>query len=189
MKAVAVPSIAENWIGRLVMVAALLVPGLLCAQELRIATQTPKSSTWARVLEDAGLRCSVAMKGRVTLRFSYTRSQGDDVAALRKIQQSQIDGAIAGTSGLSLVCAEVRVMKLPWLFTSNLHAGSVRDKVAPVLNKAFGTAGVVVAWIGIGPVHLYSFAPFKSTLLKHRYIFEATSHIQKSPRPHEYRHV
>jgi TRAP-type transport system periplasmic protein len=131
--------------------------------EIKIATLAPEGSAWAKIMVDGARRLAEKTQGRVTMKYFFSGSQGDERDAVRKMKLGQIDGAALTGTGLSLIASDVNMLELPFLFKSDKELDYVRSKMAPDFEKEFDKAGyVLLSWGDVGWVHLYSNIPVTS---------------------------
>ena len=130
------------------------------ADEVKIATLAPDGSAWAKIMTSGGKKISERTGGRVTAKYFFSGSQGDERDVVRKMKLGQIDGAALTAVGLGLIKGDVRVLELPFMFKSDKELDYVRTKMAPDFEKQFDEAGyTLVAWGDVGWTHLYSNIP------------------------------
>jgi TRAP-type transport system periplasmic protein len=147
-------------LGTVALVAALLVSAPALAVEVKIATLAPDGSAWAKILVEGAKKIAERTAGRVTVKYYFAGSQGDERDVVRKMKLGQIDGAALTAVGLGLIKGEVRVLELPFLFKNDKELDYVRAKMAPDFERQFDEAGyVLLAWGDVGWTHLYSNAP------------------------------
>jgi TRAP-type C4-dicarboxylate transport system substrate-binding protein len=99
-------------------------------------------------------------QNRITVKFFFSGSQGDERDVVRKMKLGQIDGAALTAVGLGLIKSDVRVLELPFLFKSDKELDYVRNKMAPDFEKQFQDAGYeLLSWGDVGWVHVFTNAP------------------------------
>ncbi len=144
-----------------VLVAAL-VTGLLAfgaaAQSVtfKVASLAPKGSAWANILTRGAADIEKKTEGRVKVQFFF-QGQGDEKDIVRKVKLGQLDGAALTGIGLGLINPDVRVLDIPFAFTSDKQLDYVRKAMAPDFERQFKEAGyILLGWGDVGWVHLYS---------------------------------
>jgi TRAP-type C4-dicarboxylate transport system substrate-binding protein len=145
-----------------VLAAALLAPAAASADpiEVKIASLAPDGSAWAKIMQEGGRKMSDRTGGRVTVKFFFSGSQGDERDVVRKMKLGQIDGAALTAVGLGLIKGDVRILELPFLFKNDRELDYVRTKMAPDFEKQFQDAGYeLLSWGDVGWVHLFSNIP------------------------------
>lgn len=141
-------------------VALSAFAGAARADEVKIATLAPDGSAWAKIMADGGKTIAERTGGRVTVKYFFSGSQGDERDVVRKMKLGQIDGAALTAVGLGLIKGDVRVLELPFMFKNDKELDYVRAKMAPDFEKQFDAAGYsLVAWGDVGWTHLYSNIP------------------------------
>src|SRR5215813_6297471 len=131
--------------------------------EVKIASLAPDGSAWAKIMQEGGRKMADRTSGRVTVKFFFSGSQGDERDVVRKMKLGQIDGAALTAVGLGLIKGDVRILELPFLFHNDKELDYVRTKMAPDFEKQFDDAGyVLLSWGDVGWVHLYTNIPINS---------------------------
>jgi TRAP-type C4-dicarboxylate transport system substrate-binding protein len=141
------------------LAAALVAfkPPAAQAAEVKIASLAPEGSAWAKILAEGGKKIAERTGGRVTVKYFFSGSQGDERDVVRKMKLGQIDGSALTAVGLGLIKGDVRVLELPFLIKNNQELDYVRDKMAPDFEKQFDDAGYkLIAWGDVGWTHYYS---------------------------------
>ncbi len=151
----------RRWFGRtfigLLAAAGMSAAGSASAEELKIASLAPDGSAWAKIMAEGGRNIGEKTSGRVTVKYFFSGSQGDERDAVRKIKLGQLDGAALTAVGLGQIKGAVRVLDLPFMFKTDKELDYVRDKMAPDFEKLFLEAGyVLLAWGDVGWTHLYT---------------------------------
>ena len=145
------------------LAALALAPAPAEAVEVKIASLAPEGSAWAKILAEGGKKIGERTAGRVTIKYFFSGSQGDERDVVRKMKLGQIDGSALTAVGLGLIKGDVRVLELPFLIKNNQELDYVRDKMAPDFEKQFADAGyVLIAWGDVGWTHYYSNREIKS---------------------------
>jgi TRAP-type C4-dicarboxylate transport system substrate-binding protein len=131
--------------------------------EVKIATLAPDGSAWAKIMADGGRKIADRTGGRVTVKYFFGGTQGDERDVVRKMKLGQLDGAALTAVGLGLIKGDVRVLELPFLFKTDKELDYVRSKMAPDFEKQFHDAGYeLLSWGDVGWVHLFSNIPVNS---------------------------
>jgi TRAP-type C4-dicarboxylate transport system substrate-binding protein len=149
------------------MVWASLLAGAPAAfaepTEVKIASLAPDGSAWAKIMQDGGRKISDKTQGRVSVKFYFGGSQGDERDTVRKMKIGQLDGAALTAVGLGIIKGDVRILELPFLFHNDRELDYVRTKMAPDFEKQFDDAGyVLLSWGDVGWVHLFSNIPINT---------------------------
>jgi TRAP-type transport system periplasmic protein len=138
-------------------------PAAASAAEIKIATLAPDGSAWAKIMAEGGKKIGEKTGGRVTVKYFFSGSQGDERDVVRKMKLGQIDGSALTAVGLGLIKGDVRILELPFLFKNDKELDFVRDKMKADFEKQFDEAGyTLLAWGDVGWVHLYSNIPVTS---------------------------
>jgi TRAP-type C4-dicarboxylate transport system substrate-binding protein len=138
----------------------LAPPAWADTTEIKIATLAPDGTAWAKVLLDGAKKIADGTGNRVTVKYFFSGSQGDERDVVRKMKLGQIDGAALTAVGLGLIKPDVRILELPFLFKNDKELDYVRTKMAPEFERQFEDAGyVLLAWGDVGWVHLFTNLP------------------------------
>ena len=142
-----------------ILAAASLAPGVAMAAtvEIKLATLAPKGSAWAKIMAKGAADVEAKTAGRVKMTYFFSGQQGDERDVVRKMKLGQLDGAALTAVGLGIIKPDVRVLELPFLYTSDKQLDYVRDKMSADFEKQFDEAGyVLLAWGDVGWVHLFT---------------------------------
>ena len=148
-----------------ILAAASLAPTVAMAAtvEIKLATLAPKGSAWAKIMAKGAADVEAKTAGRVKMTYFFSGQQGDERDVVRKMKLGQLDGAALTAVGLGIIKPDVRVLELPFLYTSDKQLDYVRDKMSADFEKQFDDAGyVLLAWGDVGWVHLYTNQAFQS---------------------------
>jgi TRAP-type C4-dicarboxylate transport system substrate-binding protein len=127
---------------------------------VKMATLAPEGSSWYRVLKEMGEDWKKASGGAVTLRIYPGGVAGDEDAMIRKIRVGQIQAAAVTGIGLAYLDRSFYALHIPMMYASDEEFDYVRDRFAPVLEKALEERGfVVLNWGDAGWVHFFSKTP------------------------------
>src|SRR6187402_2657696 len=85
------------------LAALALAPAPAQAVEVKIASLAPEGSAWAKILQEGGKKIGERTAGRVTVKFFFSGSQGDERDVVRKMKLGQIDGSALTAVGLGLI--------------------------------------------------------------------------------------
>src|SRR5262249_7350535 len=149
---------------------ALLVAGALGAEPaaraqttFKIATLAPEGSSWMKLFHEWQASVEKKTGGRVKVKIFAGGVQGDERDAVRKMRGGTINGAAVTGVGLGLINAEVRLLELPGLFTSDAELDFVRSTLSDEFQKKFNEKGyVLLGWGDVGWIYIYSNSPVKS---------------------------
>src|SRR5215468_7330676 len=99
--------------------------------EVKIASLAPDGSAWAKIMQEGGRKIADKTQGRVTVKYYFSGSQGDERDVVRKMKVGQIDGAALTAVVLGIIKGDVRILELPFLFHNDRELDYVRTKMAP----------------------------------------------------------
>lgn len=147
----------KTWLTVGVVALAALLAAPASAVEIKIASLAPDGSSWAKIMSEGGKKIAERTAGRVTVKYFFSASQGDERDAVRKMKLGQIDGAALTAVGLGLIKGDVRVIELPFLFKNDKELDYVREHMAPDFEKEFDGAGyILLSWGDVGWTYLYA---------------------------------
>jgi TRAP-type C4-dicarboxylate transport system substrate-binding protein len=129
---------------------------------IRLATQAPVISTYAKTLADIGAEWEAKTSGRVKLIVYAGGTQGSEETTLRLMRPGveQLQGNLLTQAGLSSIDDAFNVFGIPFFFASDAEARHVLDHMAPMLEKRVEAKGFkVLAWGSAGWVQLFSKNP------------------------------
>jgi TRAP-type C4-dicarboxylate transport system substrate-binding protein len=133
--------------------------------EVRIVmgTVAPTDSPWHKVLRQMGEDWKKASNGEVTLKILADGSLGDELAMVQKMRAGVLQGVAISGAGLPEIEPGVMALQLPMMFDSYEELDSVRDRIAPRLERAIEAKGfVVLNWGDAGWVHFFSKGPART---------------------------
>lgn len=157
----------RNIMKSLISVAVLLVliagGGLAEAGDRRFGSLAPSGSAWMNILEQGARKLEAGTDGRIKTKFYAGGSQGDEKDMVRKLKLKQLDAAALTSVGLSIIYPGIRVLQLPFLFSSVEEIDYVRGKLWPYFQAKFKASGYHLMAPGdVGWTYLYSRTPLKS---------------------------
>ena len=139
---------------------ALAAPAQAAQTVVKMATLAPEGSSWYRVLQEMGEEWKKASGGAVTLRIYPGGVAGDEDAMIRKMRIGQIQAAAITGIGLAYLERSFYALHIPMMYASDEEFDYVRDRFAPVLEKALEAKGfLVLNWGDAGWVHFFSKTP------------------------------
>jgi len=125
--------------------------------EIRMASLAPTGSRWEKVLSDGASQVADKTSQRVTIKYYFDASQGDEVDSVRKIKAGQLDGAAVTSVGLAIIEPSIKVLELPMMFTSVEELDYVRGKMWKGFQKKFEKRGYILGEPGdVGWVYFLS---------------------------------
>jgi TRAP-type transport system periplasmic protein len=114
-------------------------------EEISIGTLVPRSSIQGKSLADWSRTVKKQSGGRLRLKVYYNGDQGDELAMLKKIRASKIDGALGSSLLLSHIYRPILSLEMPGLFTDWASLNRVRSKMASKFAKGAAAAGFYIA--------------------------------------------
>jgi TRAP-type C4-dicarboxylate transport system substrate-binding protein len=129
---------------------------------IKLATQAPTISSYAKALADLGAEWDVKTSGRVKLTIYANGTQGSEEATLRMMRPAvdQLQGNLLTLPGLSSIDDAFSVFGVPFLFASDAEASYVLEKLSPLLEKRLEAKGFKhLAWGSAGWVQIFSKKP------------------------------
>lgn len=132
------------------------------AVELKIATLAPEGTTLYKGLQSAANEIKTKTGGRVTLKIFAGGVQGDEKDVVRKMRYGQLDGAALTGVGLGLIDTQIRVLELPFLFSSEASVDNVYSQMRPYFKDEFRKKGFeLLGWAEVGFVKIFSNKPIR----------------------------
>jgi TRAP-type transport system periplasmic protein len=130
---------------------------------VKFATVAPEGSTWVKFMRDIDKTLMEKSGGRLGLRIYAGGIAGDEVDVLKKIRIGQIHSAAFSGVGFGQILPMVRVLDLPFLFSTDAQADRVHRELRPFFTEQFRKKGFeLLAWAEVGNVHLMSKQPIRT---------------------------
>ena len=124
---------------------------------LRLATATPKGTSWAKAIDEYATRVEAGTQGAVRVKIYYGSTAGDETEVLARMERGQLDGAISGGPICMDVMPSVRVLHLVGLFDSEQEMLDVAKEMSPIFADEAHTRGYALVGVGsLGPVILFT---------------------------------
>jgi TRAP-type C4-dicarboxylate transport system substrate-binding protein len=130
---------------------------------LRIATEVPQGTAWAREVQAFSRDVALTTNGQVALKWYLGGIAGDDVEAGKRIARDQLDGIGAGAWQCERWAPSITVTRLPGLFRSRQESKYVAARLRNVFDEEFRKSGFV--YLGdtqIGPSMVFTRQPVRS---------------------------
>jgi TRAP-type C4-dicarboxylate transport system substrate-binding protein len=148
-----------------------LLLAVLCATRLaaadshtlRMATEAPDGTAWARELRAFTRDVESATHGQVKLKWYWGGIAGDEAQIIPRIERGQLDGAGATAVLCERLAPSMRALRTIGVFRNWEESGWVRSRLSETFEKEFHDAGFVTLGLaGLGKVMLFSRVPVKS---------------------------
>jgi len=159
----------KSTIRLLVLLAALFAGiGVSPAQAdkkhiIKFATLAPEGSSWMKSMRRLAEKVKKATDGNVTFRFYPGGVSGDEKDVIRKMRIGQLHGAGFTGVGLGQILPEVRVLDLPFLFSTDEEIQHVYSKMSDYYAARYEDKGyVLLGWVPVGWIHFFSQHPIRS---------------------------
>ncbi len=124
---------------------------------LKVATVAPEGSVWLKVMRKMAEELKKETGGRLELKFFAGGVLGDDKVVLDKMRFGQVHAAGLTGVGLGELVPEVRVMELPFQYTSYKQVDCVLEAFLEEFAKKFEEKGfVLLGWSDQGFVYVFS---------------------------------
>ena len=128
--------------------------------EIRLASNLPDNSRMARDFKEWSAKVEERTGRRISFRFYFDGSQGDERDVIRKTKLGQLDGGIITSGGLAMIHSDFRALRAPLLFASDAEHDYVVEKCTADFKRISSTAGFeLVLWNDMGWVYWYSRQP------------------------------
>ena len=123
----------------------------------KMAVIAPKGTSWSDVGDEIKQEIERQSNGRIRLVWYYGGVMGDEKDELKKIRHGQLQGAGFTLMGLGLIAPEVKILEMPFLFSSYQEKDFVLEKTEDTFQDIFAKKGyVVLGWLEVGFVQLFS---------------------------------
>lgn len=115
----------------------------------RMATLAPEGIGWGKVIKEIGLPAMEEMtEGALSVKIYWGGVMGDDAAIVEKMKKGLLSGGGITGQGANLICPEMNVVELPFLFENYQEVDAVRKKLLPVFDDLFSQRGfTLVVWM------------------------------------------
>lgn len=151
-----------------VVVAVLAVVGWNAAAAadpivLRMATEAPRGTAWAR--EGVAYQRDIAelTHGQVNMKWYLGGIAGDEMEMLDRIKREQLDGIASGGMLCQKLAPSMRALRIVGLFQSRDESAFVSGRLKATFDAEFAKAGFVnLGEYGIGPDVIFSRTPIRT---------------------------
>jgi TRAP-type C4-dicarboxylate transport system substrate-binding protein len=139
------------------MVAGLLLPALVGAQVLRVASPAPENSDYGRILNRINAEWIRISGGKVRMQVIHNGAAGGEDEMQRRIKQGTIQGGLFTSIGLGRINSLVLSMSTPLLIQDDDEMKHVFRSITPDLDAGFKAQGfVAIGYARGGWVYFYS---------------------------------
>jgi TRAP-type C4-dicarboxylate transport system substrate-binding protein len=127
------------------------------AVELKCASLAPVGSTYANMFTEFAKAITSGTGGQVKISLYNGGVMGDEKDMYKKLQIGQLDCAGFTGMGLGFIDPAVRIMELPFLFTTYSQVDKAFNAVGPSLKQRIAGKGFeLIGWAHPGFVKIYS---------------------------------
>jgi TRAP-type C4-dicarboxylate transport system substrate-binding protein len=124
---------------------------------LRLATATPKGTSWAKAIDEYAAHVESGTQGAVRVKVYYGSTAGDESEVMARMERGQLDGAISGGPICIDVMPSTRVLHLVGLFDSEEEMLDVAKEMSPIFADEAHARGYALIGVGsLGPVMLFT---------------------------------
>lgn len=150
----------RGWVWTATLVA-LAIPARAARADdpvvLKVATVAPEGSVWLKVMRRMADELKKETGGRLEVKFFAGGVLGDDKVVLDKMRFGQVHAAGLTGVGLGELVPEVRVMELPFQYSSYEQVDCVLDTFRDEFARKFEEKGfVLLGWSDQGFVYVFS---------------------------------
>jgi TRAP-type C4-dicarboxylate transport system substrate-binding protein len=138
---------------------------------LRMATQAPAGTAWARSINEFSRNISTASHGQVAFKWYWGGIAGDEIAVLERIRRGQLDGQ-GGSMFCEHLAPSMLLTRVLGLYRSREENHFVLNRLRPLLEQEFHRAGFQLIGLGnLGSVYVFSRRPVTTfaDLKRYRY--------------------
>ena len=153
-----------KFMGRAVLVAALLSPSLVSAQvTLKLATLAPEGSIWMQALQDAKTEIETATAGAIKVKIYPGGIMGSEKDVLFKIKTGQLQGGGFMGYAIGKICPDSSALMFPMVFRNYEEVDHVWDKMRAFLDDNARLNGFeTLGWTEVGFSYAYGMKPISS---------------------------
>jgi TRAP-type C4-dicarboxylate transport system substrate-binding protein len=131
--------------------AIVFVAPAEAATVIKIATQAPATSAWAKSLKTWASTVSEKSGGTVELQIVWAGQTGDEAAMVAAMNAGTIHGAVLTGVGLGKIHKPIALLQMPGVFSSLAKFDSTRDALATENDLGLTNAGFVnLGWFDGG---------------------------------------
>jgi len=125
---------------------------------LKFATMAPKAIGWSMPIRDIFMPAlKKATDGKVSIKWYWGGIKGDDIDYVRLMKEGKLDGAALAGQGVIMVCPEMSVLSLPFLFQSFDEVDYVRRHMFSRFNELAKKQGFqLLSWGDIDFDQIYT---------------------------------
>jgi TRAP-type C4-dicarboxylate transport system substrate-binding protein len=124
---------------------------------LRLATQAPKGTSWAKAFDEYAAHIEKGTQGAVVVKVYYGGTAGDELEVLARMERGQLDGTISGGPICLDVMPSMRVLQIIGMYDSEQQMLDVSKELLPVFADEAHARGYALTGVGsVGPVILFS---------------------------------
>jgi TRAP-type C4-dicarboxylate transport system substrate-binding protein len=150
---------------------------------LRMASEAPEGSAWAREFRAFGREVSAGMRGDLQLKWYLSGVAGNELKVAERIGRDQLDGVVSAGMLCARLAPSIRAVRLPAVFRDRDEAAYVLNQMKPILDAEFLSAGFVnLAVGGLGFSVIFSRRPIHTVadLRKaHVWVWELDETVKK----------
>jgi TRAP-type C4-dicarboxylate transport system substrate-binding protein len=151
---------------RPLLVVSLLASSLAARAEprvLRIATQAPDGTAWARELKAFAREVETATNGSVAVKWYFGAVAGDEMEMLERVKRGQLDGAASGGPMCEALAPSMRVLRTVGLTGTVAEAEHLLARLQSRLEEEFRAHGfTLITTTPLGPHIVFSRKPIGS---------------------------
>jgi len=124
-------------------------------------TLAPKNMGWAKLYREIIFPVfEMVTDGNITVKIYWGDVIGDDLSVIKKLDSGELDvGGLSGF-GTSILCPEMSLLGLPFLFNTNGEIDYIKQKMAPMFDSFLNKRGYkLLLWTDQGFDQIYSRKP------------------------------
>lgn len=124
--------------------------------KFRMATLTPKGSTWMNTMEAMGAAIHEKSGGQIEFKWFPGGAMGDEKDYIKRMRV-QIDGAGFSGMGLGEIVPAARIIESPFTYETYEEVDRIREVMAPIFDQMFEAKGYkILGWAEQGFIYLFS---------------------------------
>lgn len=130
---------------------------------LRLATQAPDGTAWARELKAFAREVQTTSDGQVGIKWYFGAVAGDETEMLDRVRRGQLDGAASGGPMCETLAPSMRTLRVLGVLANATEAGHVLSRIGPRLEEEAHAHGfALIGTVPLGPHILFSRRPVRT---------------------------
>ena len=108
----------------------------------KIGTLVPKNMGWAKLYKEIILPVfEMVTDGNISVKIFWGNIIGDDYSVIKKLESGELDGGGLSGYGTTLLCPEMSVLSLPFMFNNYGEVDYIKKKMGPIFDSLMEKKG------------------------------------------------